>query len=412
MIKNIVLTVLLLTLITFTLPAQQTPEYRFELSGGFSAEFINSTAPRTLADGNASDEDGDDSGRFNFLLNSFILSYGAYGPLMPFALKLSEPIDFGAAYLITSGAGFFAPLLLTMNTDISKAQASLSGTGGALGLLHGISVFNLIMPFTEFSWENYSSSLPLTMLAVSLSEYAGGFFAADMLDINEQKSLMIGSVAANGYTLAGLIYLLALPDFYTYNDTQTRFFHISLLAGSAGGVFAGSALEDITPYTPGDAILFANSLNTGLIIGISALQIYNSNNITQGTSMTQVFSGSALAGMAGAMAANHILAGVFDLSEFESGMVTLGGAGGALIGLGIGLLSESSASMGLALSGGYLIGQYGTLLLIGSPAGSTTKANSLSRLRININPAPLALGLTDSSGEFLETPVFELGYSY
>ena len=118
-------------------------------------ESISRKAPLSLLD---------QSGRTNLLVSTTIIGTYFYGTSVSTILSNDLTSNFLGTYLLTAGASFFIPYVITKNIEVTKAQAYGSFYGMSRGFAHG-----MLLPVLVTKEPDYKTALTLG-IAGSITE--------------------------------------------------------------------------------------------------------------------------------------------------------------------------------------------------------------------------------------------------
>ncbi len=277
--------------------------------------------------------------RGQFVANQTLLGVLLFGPAA--AAMVGDNAAGGAAYLLTAGATFFTAAHLTQTTPVSRAQNHLSAhsavrgaiagdlllfalngdhggsnaNGAAIligGLLGDIVGFQLAKPMTDA--EAHGTSHGSTVTALLTTGVLGAAGALEQEGSARPAALGIIAAGALGYRL-GLRYVRGAPYRVTAGDVGAMFTSELLGLGAAAALL---------PDSPSSQLVF------GLLTGGYAL---------------------------GALVGDRVFVRPFDHTESDARLLGLGTGAGALIGLAIPALAQSSNAQlifGTATIGGIL----------------------------------------------------------
>jgi F0F1-type ATP synthase assembly protein I len=266
-------------------------------------------------------------GRTQLLLINSILSYSFYG--MAASTILTD--DFNAAiYLISAGAGFLGPILMTRDKEVTMSQAIMTGYGQSRGILHG-----MMLPVLLSKDPPYRLSLALGM-AGSIAEGLIGFNWAKRNAINIGQATTIGFYGDLGMVL-GLGATHALGFYEGNHDFNSNIAAATVLIGGAGGLLFGKKLADKDYYSQGDIGMSSSLSLTGAYLPISIMSFIKPVN-------PRWFTAVGTLGAVGGLYLGDKLAQQYDFSARQSIFASLSMIGGGFIGAGIGHLIDESAN--------------------------------------------------------------------
>jgi hypothetical protein len=337
-------------------------------------------------------------GRTSMIIGSTTLSLGFYGWAVPVVLETDNGKTALALYMLTSGAGFFLPLVVTNSIDVTDANAILYVYGGTRGIIHGVFLNNLLLGEDATA----RGGIAFGMLG-SIGESIGGFSVASKMPAG--KASTIGVYGDFGFGLA--LGACGLLDFF--HSGQERAAATTVLLGSAGGMIAGNLLTNHQPYTRGDAFVLEGAGLLGAYIPIAALDLF-------GVEGGKTYEAASMLGSVAGLALAHgsLLRGK-DFTTGQGVLVQLGTLGGALTGAGIAYLFSSSRGDGTLFLTSSAIGALGGFALTYSlfSKDAQTREGS-SSWNLNLFPGGLLTSrFTKSSSPSLSrVPFLSVGYRF
>lgn len=270
----------------------------------------------------------DQGGRSTLLIINGITSFGFYGNAI--SSILSDDYS-PAIYLLSAGAGFLAPMLMTRNKDVTMPQAILAGYGQTRGIAHG-----MLLPLVFDNNVDFRVSLGFG-LAGSITEALIGYNWARKSGINEGQASTIGFYSDLGM-LVSLGTLNSLGLYEITDEFTPNALALTTLAGAAGGLVYGNAVAKKDYYSQGDVSMSANLFALGAYLPMSIMAAAEVENSRW---YTAVGTAGAVAGMWG----GDRLARRYDFSNRQSIFASLSMIGGGLLGAGIGhLISQNTSS--------------------------------------------------------------------
>ena len=112
----------------------------------------------------------DQEGRPRMLLGSATLGLGFYGWAVPYVFEVQDGSQAFGAYLLTAGASFFLPMMLTADAPVTVSDANLYWYGSTRGIVHGLLLNDAVQ-----GDGNQGSSAVATAMIASLAEGTFGF---------------------------------------------------------------------------------------------------------------------------------------------------------------------------------------------------------------------------------------------
>ncbi|MDP9349588.1 MAG: hypothetical protein M3P24_10705, partial [Gemmatimonadota bacterium] len=110
-------------------------------------------------------------GRTELLAQTALLGFTFYGSLVPEMLGVEDGSTAVGLYLLTAGASFFGPYLLTQNQEVTQGMATLGGYGASRGILHGYLLHQLFAGGYDDSGDAASAVAFLTGVAEGVGGY-------------------------------------------------------------------------------------------------------------------------------------------------------------------------------------------------------------------------------------------------
>ncbi|MFZ1948428.1 MAG: hypothetical protein WAW06_12850 [bacterium] len=278
----------------------------------------------------------DQSGRTAFLVGTAALSLGFYGWAVPVAFDFDDGPAIAGTYMVTSGAGFFAPFLLTRHRAVTDGAATLSLYGGTRGIVHGA-----LLP-EIFSDEDIDGDDRIAgSLFTSLAEYAAGYIIADRASMTAGTAEAICAGGDMGL-LSGLVLRHMNDD---GDDADAAY----ALAGSGVGLAGGYLLARMQPYTRGDAYTLRATASLGAYVGWAM-------TVDEDDEDSDVALAGLLVGEAAGVAAGHYLVRGRDFTTGQGVLMHVGQLAGGLFALGVVFLIDhdidSSRPVTLSTSAG------------------------------------------------------------
>lgn len=265
----------------------------------------------------------DQEGRTSLLFINSLVSYSFYGTAI--SAILTEDMS-PAVYLLSAGAGFVAPMLITRNKDVTMPQAIMAGYGQTRGIAHG-----MLLPLVFGSDVDFRVSLGFG-LAGSITEALIGYNWARKSGVNNGQAGTIGMYSDLGMIMSlGAANSLGLFEFT--GDFTPNAFALTTLAGATGGLLYGHALSKKDYYSEGDIAMTGNLFLLGAYLPLSIMAAAEVENSRWYTTVGTL---GAAAGIWG----GDKLAQQFDFSNRQSMFASLSMIGGGFLGAGVGHLLE------------------------------------------------------------------------
>lgn len=309
----------------------------------------------------------DQEGRTKLVTWSTILSLGYYGWAIPVAFDIDNEKTAFALYLLSSGAGFFVPLSLTKERQVTDAAATLAVYGLTRGILHGVY-------FTNFIADDPSiRAILLSGVAVSLAEGFIGFNLANRWDLNAGTAELISVGGDFGFGLGIGTGILA--------DFEDRGLSGSIVTGSAIGLIAGKLLSNTQHYTRGDAFVISGAGVIGAYVPFAIVDMTGSEDVN-------VFVTSSMLGALGGLWYGNTLITGKDFTTGQGNLIRLGALTGGLLGMGMAYLlapeGQNNSTLYLTASSLGAIG--GFWFMYNSYQNKAGKKDSKVSMDLNINP--------------------------
>jgi hypothetical protein len=321
-------------------------------------------------------------GRGSFLMQQIPLALGWYGPAV---LVIAEPRDFrvGAAlYLTTSSACFFVPMYAMRNTEMTHAEAHLSVAYGYRGVISGLAISQIVGISDAPGWAG-------VMLATSI----GGQFAGYAL----ARDLSLGQATlVTTYTDFGIVDGLgvgAVIRVLSGTESEGRIVYAGGLAGEVAGAYLGKMRARDWNCTEGQVVVG----RTGGILGMGVpIALYAAfTNFSPSADANTVL--VSLLGIGGNIGGTYVAERQMrDLPlATGNGYIVAGTTiGGALLGGGLGVLTNEPRVMAVTAAAGGVAGFYGGIALAKSLQANQDGHSGLNRSRIEVNYAALTGAVT------------------
>ncbi len=270
-------------------------------------------------------------GRAWMLGGDAALGLGFYGWAVPVAFDMDDGQAIVGSYLVTSGMSYFAPMLITQQSEITYATANLGFYGQTRGIVHGV-----VLSQALNSSDPDARAAIGTALAVSVAEGVAfnAWAAQSRMSPGRAATLVTGGDVGMGWALGAAHVAGAFDD--GEHDGAVA---LATVAGCAGGLAAGSALASQRDYTYGEAGVMRVGGLVGAALGAAAASQPEDPDGKAVTAAAMV--GSA----AGLLAGDHFARGA-GYTGGQSAMTHLSAAAGGLLGLGLGFLSMAGQESG------------------------------------------------------------------
>jgi hypothetical protein len=369
-------------------PGEQVEKDRRPLSAAEVSSLRASVAEAIAV--KAPDVGLDQSGRTAFLVGTAALSLGFYGWAVPVALDVDDGAAAAGTYMLTSGAGFFAPFLLTRHRAISDATATLSLYGGTRGIVHGALLPEL---FTDGDVDGDDRAAG--GLVASLVEYGAGYLVADRTAMKAGTAEVIGAGGDLGFFSGWVLSHIADVS----DDADVAY----MLAGSGAGMAGGYFLSRTQPYTRGDAYALRAAAHLGAYVGWALM-------VDESDEDSDVAVGGLLVGEAAGIAAGNYLVRGKDFTTGQGVLLHIGQTAGGLFALGMVLVLDhdidSSHPVTLSTSAGGIGGFLVTYHFLKDDARARARESSWN---LEISPEALLALSAEGRGPI---PLFRLRYTF
>lgn len=279
-----------------------------------------------------------------------------------------------AIYMLTSGAGFFIPLIATRNMRVTDADATLSLYGGTRGIVHGLFAWGYVRGKEADARE----ALTFGMLG-SASEAITFFYLADRSNMTPGTAEVICFGGDLGLGMGiGTAYL---ADFF--KEDKERLASASILFGSGCGLLTGKFLADNQPYTRGDAFVLRGTVILGAYVPLAVVDMTEPKE-------NKAYTAAAMGGSVIGAGIGHLLVKGKDFTTGQGTLINLGELAGGLVGLGVAyLISSEKDNSSLYLTSSSLGALGGFWLLYKSFAKSARNYEKSSSWNFNFAPEGL-----------------------
>jgi hypothetical protein len=264
------------------------------------------------------------------LFRKHVVNSGINGLFYGVALDIIAELNHGAAAgvpVISAGVSAIIPLLANSSKTISYNSLVLSNHGKAIGWAHGFALATLAGGKNAWSGSNYklsvglgaATSIGLGILGNSLGKNSGW--------TDGQVSL---------YRHYGWIMPFTGISVMAAVSNEPRLYGASVLVFGAAGYFIADKVYKWNQYTRGDirATQVLSLLNGGLGYGIMVDRV-GSNDVTRADLLFPAL------GLLSGTVASHFWLKNTNLTPKQGTMTSYAATGGAILGLGIALLTES-----------------------------------------------------------------------
>lgn len=268
-------------------------------------------------------------GQDDILFRKHLVSSGWHGLLYGLALDVIFELDGPAAAgipVITAGGSILAPFIFNPERVIDYDVLVLTGHGKSLGWVHGFGLATLIGGENAWNEDNYK----LTVAAGALTSIGGGILAKYMASNNDWSDGRVGLYQHYGWIMpfTGISLAAAFSD-------EPRVYGAAALLGGAAGYFIGGKVSDWNDFTRGEvrATQVLTTMTGGLGYGIMI-----DNVVGEPERSSLIIPATGL--LAGTVI-GHFWTRNANLTPQQGNLTAYAAAGGAVIGLGIALITES-----------------------------------------------------------------------
>ena len=342
----------------------------------------------------------DQEGRTKLIGGTMALSLGYYGWAVPAALDVDDAKLAVALFMLTSGAGFYIPLSATRNIPVTDASTTLSLYGGTRGIVHGISLANLL------SKKPSERGVIASGMIVSIAETFAGFHIVNRSNMSAGTTETIGVGGDFGIGMG--LGTAHLANFF--DDDKEQGVAGCILLGSGLGLLGGKLLADHHPYTRGDTYVLSATGLLGAYIPLAVVDI-------SGTENEKAYTTSSMLGAFIGLGLGHKLVQGKDFTTGQGNLIRLSELAGGLLGLGVAYLvsSEEEDNSVLYLTSSSIGAAGGFWIMYRSYAQSARTSDKGSSLNINIKPEglfALAMGKRISFARETPLPLLTLNFRF
>lgn len=342
-------------------------------------------------------------GRPLFLLTNTIIGLGFYGPSLPAIIDFNDDKLSVTTYLLTAGASYYLPYLLTKNKEVTYGDAIMSYYGQTRGAINGI-----CLPFLFDESPDYKTVLGMGLLG-SIAEGITGFSLASRNKYSSGRATAIGT-----YDDFGMAIGLLSSGFLKLDNSSAV--AGAVLLGSAAGLAAGFAITNKDYYTWGDALILNGSGALGMSMPLSLVMLFTNPDKDN----SRLYTLTSAIGAIGGLYAGDKLAGKFDFTTKEGIFTDLSELAGGLVGAGLGYLlsnNDDTAYKPVMIMGslGALAGFALSAKAYSKNAGSESSKSKNVSFNFNVNPSGLFnLANRQSSGKtrMMDLPLLTCGIRF
>jgi len=322
-------------------------------------------------------------GRGSFLLQQIPLALGVYGPAV---LVITQPQDFrvGAAlYLTTSSACFFVPMYALRNVEMTHAQAHLSVAYGYRGALSGLAISQILGLNDACGWAG-----------VGLLTSIGGQFSGYALarDLTLGQATLVSTY--NDFGIVDGLGVGAVIRVLSGGESEGRIVYAGGLAGEVAGTYWGKTRAREWVCTEGQVVVDRTAGILGMGVPMALYFAFTNFSPSANANMVWV----SLLGIGGNIGGVYLAEQEMRHLPLATGngyMVAGMTIGGALLGGGLGILTNKPRVMAVTAAAGGVAGFYGGIALAKSLQTDQTGHSSLNRSRFDVNYAALTGAVTN-----------------
>ena len=217
----------------------------------------------------------DQSGRSALLWGSTLWSLFYYGAAT--SVAITGEADAAWTYLIAGGLGYLVPALLTNNATVTDGEASLALSGMFQGVLHGWALAAIIQGDAIGDESRLGFGLSVV---TGITETVVGYTVAHNTKLEEGKAGVISTTAFYGLTTGLLTSAMLFDQVDTDSDPAVRIGGALALGGSVAGIVVGNAISNAQHYAPGDATIYATTGLLGLTLPLAVLSAVQPDDIS------------------------------------------------------------------------------------------------------------------------------------
>lgn len=325
--------------------------------------------------------------RGSFVRNQMLLTWALYGPLL--AALADDPKGGTALVLLATGASYFGATAISRRTTITAAQNHLTADGAVRGL--GAGMGTLYAVAGDADGRAYAAA----GLVGALAGQVVGFQRGKTLTVGEAEA----ATALSTYAAATAMGVSGASGLINEVDDGR-----GAIGAAVGAGLIGYALGPLYPrrasytVTRGDVQI----LSTGAVLGIGAgITPFIRNSMDD---ERPFFAGATVGMLGGLFLVEQNWVRRYDHAARDAAETWLGMGAGALMGAGIGVLTDANAQAMVGLMTG--TGALGALVAhnLANPQraslriGSSGRRATPARATLSINPAELALGIAGVPG--------------
>jgi len=321
-------------------------------------------------------------GRGSFLLQQIPLALGVYGPA---AVLITEPGTFEAGtafYLTTASACFFVPLYGLRNVEMTQSQSHLSVAYGYRGALTGLGLSQIVGATDPQGWAG-----------ISLLASVGGQFTGYALarDLSLGRATLVTTY--NDFGIVDGLGFGAVLRVLSGSDDEGRIVYASGLAGEVAGTYLDKLRARDWDCTEGQVVVDRTGgiLGMGVPIALYAAFTGFSPSADANTVWVSLLGiGGNIGGIYVAERQTRDLPLATGNSYIVAGMTV----GGALLGGGLGILTDEPRVMAVTAAAGGAAGFWGGIALARSLHRNQDGRTGPTRSRLEVDYAALTGAVT------------------
>jgi hypothetical protein len=293
---------------------------------------------------------------------------GFYGITLPIMLGVASESTIASMPLLGMAAGFGIPFMMTRNTFVSPAEATMTAYGGVQGAVHGLLLGIMI---TNDVPSNEATAALMTLGSAGQAVAGYKLAQAGRITAGAAESMISGSLFGSGYAM-GLIVLAGGEEIF---DTASQVAG-TFLIGSVGGSYLAHRVATRRGFTQGDSRISTLAGLLGFQVGATALLLAESED-------ARLSAGFLMATTTAGLYAGMRMVDGFAFTRSQANIISLGAWTGGLAGSGIAMATEASEKTAAVLG------------ILGSAAGfgytymtyaEDARRTSGDRLRLGIAP--------------------------
>jgi hypothetical protein len=323
----------------------------------------------------------DQEGRYLLLAQTTLTGLVFYGWALPYSIGADEA-GAGGLYLLTAGASFFVPFLLTADESVTMGMANLSRYGVSRGLVHGLMLADVIdswgsgtdvcgSPDGAFCEQDEEYRLYTSLgLIGSIAEGIAGYAWAGGENMTAGTAHTIALGGDAGLSTGWLAAAIA-------GRSDSEVSSALGLGGSLLGIYGGSVLAKRRDHSWGDAqLMYAGGLLggwTGLAFGAAAGA---SDELTAATTL--------VGGWIGAVVTDALVRDT-EFSAGQANLVSLSTFAGGLAGASLGVMADDPDIAAIGSAAG-AIGGFAMGYLTFAPKAGAGSSTGRGPMSVSVHP--------------------------